>query len=894
MRAFPKTMANSSIVRRTRRVAADSVMELSPLQDGGEDTEGDDDNNLEDRKSPRNRSCSLKRILASIVKEILVVLPLPVFLLLLWALVQFSVRQLLVWRSPGEFNAEIARKHLDSITAFGPRPVGSPENEILTVNYLLSQIEFIRQESNQTAHTITVDVQRPTGYRNSGYFINYYDNITNIVVKLEPRGGEGAQHAVLANCHFDSAPNSPGASDDAVSCSIMLEILRSLSNQSAPLTHAILFLFNGAEESGLQASHGFITQHPWAKLVRAFINLEASGVGGKEIVFQIGPNSPWLVKAYALAAVHPFASVVGQDIFQSGAIPSTTDFIIFTKHGHIPGIDMAFIENGYLYHTRFDTANRILTESIQRAGDNILAVIKHLATSNELSASIQYQHDSMVYFDLLGVYLVAYPARTGTIINCIVAVVTFIYLINRMFLPKDNGGRYWQSFLYGTFVTVITWGITTGVSVLVAVIVTATGRAMFWYNHFYAAVFLYGSASVTVLQLMVFLEKNWCCGPHHKMNRFFLAELYFDVSLMLWSLALVYLTVKGWCSAYVPLMMVVFPLSTKLFCCHSFTQCGSTVKYLLGLSLPYMHITFLIWLVFESFCAILGRSVGDVSPDIVMAFLTTGSTLILATYLVPFFYLCKCTKRILFLCVSVFVVMGVLVLCGAFFPYSSDPASPRPKRIFLQHTTRTIHDLTGQVVTKNSGVWITSMDYTGMDHVTPHIPEINDSIRVDCRSTAQDCSFSCLQFAITKQWYLPAPEVHPKHALNFTLLDRHETPWGTTNLTFEVLGPSQLFLHLKTKNGTQLKNWSFTSGDGHSGERNVSIYRGLSSSAWHFWLEMKVNETNSEDGIISIAVASQYVHGDDQNTDMLKDLMQRFPDWSFPSHSVSTRHFFVF
>lgn len=75
----------------------------------------------------------------------------------------------------------------------------------------------------------------------------------------------------------------------------MLEILRVLSLQSYLNQHSILFLFNGAEETPLQASHGFITQHEWAGNIKAFLNLESVGSGGREILFQTGPNHPWLI-----------------------------------------------------------------------------------------------------------------------------------------------------------------------------------------------------------------------------------------------------------------------------------------------------------------------------------------------------------------------------------------------------------------------------------------------------------------------------------------------------------------------------------------------------------------------------------------------------------------------
>lgn len=50
----------------------------------------------------------------------------------------------------------------------------------------------------------------------------------------------------------------------------MLEMLRVISLSNNILRHNIIFLFNGGEENFMPASHGFITQHKWAKEVNYF------------------------------------------------------------------------------------------------------------------------------------------------------------------------------------------------------------------------------------------------------------------------------------------------------------------------------------------------------------------------------------------------------------------------------------------------------------------------------------------------------------------------------------------------------------------------------------------------------------------------------------------------
>ncbi|XP_051745106.1 endoplasmic reticulum metallopeptidase 1-like isoform X2 [Ctenopharyngodon idella] len=818
---------------------------------------------------------------AGLLGESSVVILLLGFMCLVWILVLISVQQLISSSSTGHFNALRARKHLERITSVGPRTIGSPENEITTVNYLLDQIEQIRSESETGPHSITVDVQRPTGSFSINSFISYYDRVTNIAVKLEPK--TSAQHFMLANCHFDSVANSPGASDDAVSCSVMLEVLHSLANLSTPLKHGVIFLFNGAEENNLQASHGFITQHPWAQQVRAFVNLEAAGVGGKELVFQTGPENPWLVQAYARAAVHPFASVVGQEIFQSRLIPSHTDFRIYRDFGNIPGIDLAFIENGFIYHTKYDTPERIPTDSIQRAGDNILSVLKHLVMSDELADSSQYRHGNMVFFDLLGVTVVAYTARVGTIINYTVAVATVIYLCV----------QYKHDLRCAVCVVIFSWLSTLLMVQFVARIVTLMGRSMFWYTHFYAAVCLYGSAAAGTIVLIHTLAKDMF---YRNVSRVYLAELFFDVSLLLWCFLLLILTLYGFCSAYVPMMMVVFPLISKLLLRKQFRARGASLQYavlyLTGLAVPYVHIMFLIWVVFEVFTPIQGRSGNKIPPDVILAFIVTLATVILSTYFMHFIYLSRSIKQILAGLGSVFTLMFVLVCCGLFFPYSADPSSPRPKRIFVQHTTRWFHALNGSLQSSDSGLCISSLDYTDMQHITPHIPQINDSIRRHCQDHIPYFGSS------RKSWYLPAPEVSPEAPLEFRLLSRQETEWGTVKMTFEVKGPSLMSLYMRPQAGASLSGWSF-------GDRTpqfnlsegyfISYSHGLDAPAWSFWFEIqppKSSDASPDEGLISLAISAHYFSGLDRHSEQLESLLKRFPAWVFPSSWISTYHMY--
>ncbi|KAE9551857.1 hypothetical protein FO519_004931 [Halicephalobus sp. NKZ332] len=361
---------------------------------------------------------------------------------------------------------------LNELSDVGPKPSGSHACEVETIDILRRELSLLKKNSEKGEHKLEIELQHPSScfdipkFDVDGFGL-CYRNVSNIIVRLTSRErseSKNASGAILLNCHYDSWVTSPAGSDDLASCAVMLEVIRILGDPKAkPVPHDIIFLFNGAEEASLLAAHGFITQHGYRHEIKGFINMEASGSGGREILFQSGPDSQWLLNAYLESAPRPFCSVVGQEVFQSGIVPSDTDFRVFRDHGKMSGLDFAFAQNAYWWHTEFDEARRISPGSLQRAGENILEVLRYVLKDGYFAKHSTIDRPNFVFFDFLGFTAFAYSRTVAWILNVLGAAAVFVAIWKRLGdfghlgISKLGILKYWimSFFLYPLILAVI-------------------------------------------------------------------------------------------------------------------------------------------------------------------------------------------------------------------------------------------------------------------------------------------------------------------------------------------------------------------------------------------------------------------------------------------------------
>ncbi|XP_043681351.1 endoplasmic reticulum metallopeptidase 1-like isoform X1 [Vespula pensylvanica] len=795
---------------------------------------------------------------------------------------------------PGRFIAERARNHIINLTSIGPRIVGSYENEVLAVKYLTIAINEIVNKAHEN-HKITLDITKHSGSFPLKFLdgmTNVYRNVQNVVVKIGPHNP--VKHSLLMNCHFDTFPESPGGSDDAAGCAVMLEILRVMAYSSQLLKHNIIFLFNGAEENLLEASHGFITQHSWAKEIRTFINLEACGAGGRELLFQAGPDTPWILEIYSKSVPYPFASSLAQEIFESGIVPGDTDFRIFRDFGNISGVDFAWSSNGYVYHTKFDTVDQIPLGSLQRTGDNILALAQGIMLEDFMpDRTSQNAVENIVFFDFLGAFVIRWPLYISSTIN-VFSISIGIYSV---YMNMQNARRdakkftYLKHLLMCIAVIVSSWLLSSFTCTAIALTLTKLGKVMSWYVRPAWLFFLYVCPTV-FMSMILFLY----VGTQQKKeinSMWILYQMYCDAYSVIWMVILLLCVLLKIKSGFIPLHWVFFPAIGNILRLNFFYKWRGWkwLCYHIGmLTLPYMQSFYLTIGALYLFIPIMGRSGGSLNSEVVIANILSLLFCLLFSFMMPIVILIKNAERIISVLTGIFLIaIGILILTPLGFPYSGNPLSPAPQRFMIAHTQRQYYNFNGSLRYSGTGYWLVDLDMNSPQSVQAMVPEVSaitPTIK-DCEKELY-CGLPYLMPVTTFLWKTswisgPAPFINVPTKLD---LISKITKHNVTSFTFNVTGPDHIGIILSPYKDVHLEKWSISNkeplkGPMWNGRETYFIYYACASDCipYTFSIELSVYSLKKVPSL-SIALAGHTLHGKHQRSSRFKQFLIQFPPWA--------------
>ncbi|KAK3040851.1 hypothetical protein RJ639_029195 [Escallonia herrerae] len=734
-----------------------------------------------------------------------------------------------------------------------------------------------------------------------------YRNHTNIVMRIASMDSQDNDASVLLNGHFDSPPGSPGAGDCGSCVASMLEIARLTVDSGWTPPRPLIFLFNGAEELFMLGSHGFITTHKWRDTVGAFINIEASGSGGLDVVCQSGPG-PWPSLVYAQSALYPMANSAAQDVF--GVAPGDTDYRIFaTDHGDIPGLDIIFLHGGYFYHTSSDTVERLLPGSIQARGENLFSIIKAFTNSSKLrnghereslrAAASGSDNGRPIFFDYLSWFLIYYSRRQAMLLH---TIPTVIFLLMPFLLRFREKGFFCS---FATLFDFVNGMVFHASAILLAIVfpvifsilrLLLSGHSMNWFANPYLSYMMFVPCSVAGLFIPRML---WRCFP--LCQDVSLCELSKEVLVdearfwgafglySLWTLAYLVAGLSGgfltfslsafmlpaWCSLW---------LSTKSFGSKSLR---STACYVIPLIPCLTYSVYFSGFLAQFLIEKMGM-IGSFPPpygyfvhDAVVAATIGVLTGFCMGPLVPTVGHWLARPSIIQFLLHISVLS--LALSSQFFPYSMDA----PKRIIFQNTIVTAGP--GKIL--ESSFDLSVVDSNSLLFLFKHVPEVAKELHFSSEYSLNATSQSrreswmgiyplsslfsrSLKFPtksddVVKQYrYLPylstyKPQMIPVRGsrrvfLEFSLGSLEEVWVAVLNIT------------------GQISSWSLANNIlpapeiiGGGPPSYICRLSGVGHENWTFWLEAN----SSADIRIDVAVVDQYL------MESAKKLKGLFPSW---------------
>ena len=257
--------------------------------------------------------------------------------------------------------------------------------------YIVSELEKMGLETSlQEGYTV-------------GDWANY-SKATNILARIK---GSDNGKALLLLSHYDSNPHSSlGASDAASGVATILEGVRAFLTENKTPKNDIIILISDAEELGLNGADLFVNKHPWIKDVGLVLNFEARGSGGPSyMLIETNRGNGNLIKEFTKANPdYPVANSLVYSIYKM--LPNDTDLTVFREDADVEGLNFAFIDDHYDYHTVRDNYKRLDKNTLAHQGSYLMPLLKYFSNSDLTNLK---SLDDYNYFNVPFFKLVSYP-----------------------------------------------------------------------------------------------------------------------------------------------------------------------------------------------------------------------------------------------------------------------------------------------------------------------------------------------------------------------------------------------------------------------------------------------------------------------------------------------------
>jgi hypothetical protein len=273
-----------------------------------------------------------------------------------------------------DFDVDRAMVHVKALTDIGPRP-GDSDGSRTAAGYIEDELDRL----GFTVQRQSVGSVEIPEIRVLGHVHREAERVTttdpNLLVRFGPPG-----NALLLMAHYDTVRGSPGASDNAVSVALLLELARHMRDE--PPDQPIVLAFTANEEIGLVGAEALAAQiGPETRFAIALDLIGGDGrltLNGASTLIGLA-ELHWLANAADRAGVELSAPLAHRVISRWWPQAERSDHGAFTRRGiravhfYNRGNDGEWVD--LAYHTPRDVPARLSRDSVGDAGGLLRALV---------------------------------------------------------------------------------------------------------------------------------------------------------------------------------------------------------------------------------------------------------------------------------------------------------------------------------------------------------------------------------------------------------------------------------------------------------------------------------------------------------------------------------------